>query len=38
MAEYIDKDELLKDLKDKCDYALREYCWSGEYIYELRLL
>ena len=32
MAEYIDKDELLKDLKDKCDYALREYYWSGEYI------
>lgn len=32
MAEYIDKDALLKDLKDKCDYALREYCWSGEYI------
>ena len=32
MAEYIEKDALLKDLKDKCDYALNEYCWSGEYI------
>lgn len=32
MAEYIEKDALLKDLKDKCDYALSEYCWSGEYI------
>ena len=32
MAEYIEKDALLKDLKDKCDYELREYRWSGEYI------
>lgn len=32
MAEYIEKDALLKELKDKCDYALSGYCWSGEYI------
>lgn len=32
MVEYIEKDALLKDLKDKLDYALSGYCWSGEYI------
>lgn len=31
MVEYIEKDALLKDLKDKCDYALSEYCWSADY-------
>ena len=32
MTEYIDKDALLKDLTDKHNYALTEYCWSGDYI------
>lgn len=32
MTEYIDKDALLKDLNDRYNYALTEYCWNDDYI------